>query len=461
MCGILGFFSHKPEKVPQELFYDRIEFLFHKMQIQGGSYNNVDGAGFYHPYIGVVKGNDEADNLVKTDLFNMIESTEVPPIFIGHTRKTTKGDSSDNSNNHPLWSDNYIIVHNGSVDSDDVTAKEFKLPGTVDSNLILAALEKYGPTDWIKHIKGLAAVIIAKRNDLSQIWVYRDTRPMFFYKDKYGLWIASTSEALKDMINNERKDASKNKNNLFEQILPIAELPNSTLYHFHKRKRNWVSTYVLTHALPYISTSYSKVSYGNTTTKEPEKLTPEQTLKTIDDSKYIGNYLSFCPNCVDKTGINLGTSNAVTTVCELCNSNTGVRNYKTELTIYPIRYRIKNWDDIPMSKIQEILDTYSSVIVKLPNEIVLFKTKKTLFVFFHSLKMTPTSIQIDMGMGKFIFTPFDQIHYPYTNAFITDSNLNWKICGNRFYYEDTEFTTHEFILERLFQEYNAAFGSKS
>lgn len=457
MCGILGFFSNRPERVPVELFYNRMESLFKQMQEKGGSLNNTDGAGFYHPYIGVVKGNQPAEELIKSDAFANIKNVPVPNFFMGHTRKTTQGNAAHNENNHPLWSDNYIIVHNGSVESDDVTSKEYNLPGIVDSNLILAALEKYGPNDFVKHLSGVAAIIIAKRGDPNQFWIYRDTRPMYLFKDSYGLWIASTEEALKSLSN-----MPKDKNKLFEQQT-IVSLPNATLYQFHGTKKKWVSKYILTQALPTIyAASYSpyKTTSAYSSSNTPKVLSIAEKEELVEKAGYAQVAISACKSCGPLFGETNSTHTFNSSTCDICGA-TGVQTYScTDTITYPLLFKFDSFEDIPQYMLSRICynPDKAQVFMKLHDVNVVVR-KEQMFVYFHNLKLTQTdAIQVTLSNNSSLIKT--TVKYPEQNKYINDKNKNFRLMSRRFFLviDRKENTTPiGMLLTKIMEEYKETF----
>lgn len=63
--------------------------------------------------------------------------------ILGHTRMSTKGNSSNNANNHPLLAGRVIGIHNGHISNDDDLCRYLALPrqGQVDSEIIFRLLD--------------------------------------------------------------------------------------------------------------------------------------------------------------------------------------------------------------------------------------------------------------------------------------------------------------------------------
>lgn len=80
-----------------------------------------------------------------------------PRWLVGHVRFATHGSPEDNRNNHPLQHGNIIGVHNGILRNHDeilkITGRED--PKTlVDSEAIMAAVNKWGPKQGLARIRG-------------------------------------------------------------------------------------------------------------------------------------------------------------------------------------------------------------------------------------------------------------------------------------------------------------------
>jgi len=68
-------------------------------------------------------------------------------LILGHTRRPTKGDPSDNRNNHPLRAGPVFGIHNGHINNDDELFAVCNCPreGQVDSEVIVRLLETLPP----------------------------------------------------------------------------------------------------------------------------------------------------------------------------------------------------------------------------------------------------------------------------------------------------------------------------
>lgn len=125
------------------------------------------------------------------------------PVCIGHVRKWTKGPPDDNNNNHPIFSKDFIMVHNGQVDK---TPKidNYKYMGTVDTELMLAQIQTSGLKDGLEKSEGTAAIaLLNRRPKKKEIILYRHTNPLWlaYKKDTKTVFFASTESILNDSLN--------------------------------------------------------------------------------------------------------------------------------------------------------------------------------------------------------------------------------------------------------------------
>jgi hypothetical protein len=126
-----------------------------------------------------------AKDFIKDELIKYKEALEVTNMAIGHTRFPTQGSPKDNNNNHPVESDNWILVHNGSVTSMP-RIKEYKYKGEVDSEILVSYIECMGLEKALPFVeRGTASIAIINKNEPNTLYLWRETNPMFLaYDDK-------------------------------------------------------------------------------------------------------------------------------------------------------------------------------------------------------------------------------------------------------------------------------------
>lgn len=144
--GYYAFGDVKPEKKQLTTMFELLEF------------RGKDASGFAYvedDHLVIHKGPVKSTELVKHSEWAK-DIVKLPRIMIFHTRAKTKGEPSNNMNNHPLFDKNgNCIVHNGIINNDDIVFAETKVKrdAQVDSEAILAMLnQKKKKGDPIKRL---------------------------------------------------------------------------------------------------------------------------------------------------------------------------------------------------------------------------------------------------------------------------------------------------------------------
>lgn len=144
MCGIAG--GILPKHTPQQRYELARKLL--KESVSRGP--DAAGIGFHlngEPV--VVKNGVNPNKFVTEDAFTDLKD-RIPETFVLHTRRTTQGHERKNENNHPQFSEDLILVHNGTVDDSAwrATDKEGRNPymyrpfqADVDTEAILRLVE--------------------------------------------------------------------------------------------------------------------------------------------------------------------------------------------------------------------------------------------------------------------------------------------------------------------------------
>ena len=111
-----------------------------------------------------------------------------------HNRNYTKGSPKDNNNNHPLYSENWVLIHNGVIEMDRIATYPYQ--GQVDTEILLSYVEKEGMLPAIQKIQGSAAIAaIEKKGD--GIYLWRNTPPIILgLVPRKVLMFASEAEAI-------------------------------------------------------------------------------------------------------------------------------------------------------------------------------------------------------------------------------------------------------------------------
>jgi glucosamine 6-phosphate synthetase-like amidotransferase/phosphosugar isomerase protein len=122
-------------------------------------------------------------------------------IYLGHCRAGTTGDKEDNENNHPIKIGNLVGIHNGVIKNHDEIFKKLgcKRDGKVDSESIFRLFEHYTQKgkepftldmvqEIVNKLEGQYAITLFNADNLEQVPVFRDGRPVeFVLIRKYGI----------------------------------------------------------------------------------------------------------------------------------------------------------------------------------------------------------------------------------------------------------------------------------
>jgi hypothetical protein len=220
MCGIVGALafgklSKKDEKIRQRLMRYLTSELMLETEERG---KDATGAAILFNdgnYLGIKRGEESSKFLAKfgkgKDYYGSLlevwrQHDEPVRAFIGHCRKGTTGAKEDNENNHPIKIRNIVGVHNGVIRNDYEIEKNLgcKRDGRVDSEMIFRLFDHFTNSgkepftmdmleSIIARLTGAFAVIAFNSDNLNQIPVFRDGRPleMILIKDLSLLFIVS------------------------------------------------------------------------------------------------------------------------------------------------------------------------------------------------------------------------------------------------------------------------------
>ena len=190
MCGIIGYLSKAPRS--------ELKHITTKMFISAQSRGtDATGIGYLNENNNVVvhKQAGCAGKYINTDVWKKLQ---MPKVFIGHTRSATRGEPSDNKNNHPLYSKSsrLAIAHNGVIGNYALVCKEHKLKpdGEVDSEVILKLIDKF-----LDNSKSLVDAVKKSMKEISGSATfsligddYPDT--LVLVKSSNPLWLAYVEE---------------------------------------------------------------------------------------------------------------------------------------------------------------------------------------------------------------------------------------------------------------------------
>jgi len=121
------------------------------------------------------------------------ETTTPAKVYLGHCRAGTIGEKTDNVNNHPIKIGNIVGIHNGVIRNHEEIFEKLKCKrdGKVDSEAIFRLFDfftKNGKEPFtlemieevVKRLDGHFAVSLFNADNLNQVPVFRDGRPVEF-----------------------------------------------------------------------------------------------------------------------------------------------------------------------------------------------------------------------------------------------------------------------------------------
>jgi asparagine synthetase B (glutamine-hydrolysing) len=162
LCGIAGIRKLGDKPITERMIRLFLTGLEHRGNDASGiALQNPDG------YVRMIKMGSPAWTFVSSDEYTefLDETLKADPIaVILHTRAATKGNPHIAKNNHPLFLDKSMVVHNGMIHNDDEKFKQWDMPRSADtdSDIIRAAVDKWGITpkviEQLDTLRGTAAI---------------------------------------------------------------------------------------------------------------------------------------------------------------------------------------------------------------------------------------------------------------------------------------------------------------
>jgi hypothetical protein len=205
MCGIVGVFTlGKVPKNKEKLFKESALFLFTEL-LQLTEVRGKDATGittfFDNGDYMIQKGGKQALDFINrfgnkahdySGFLNLCrDNKEVLRGLIGHCRKSSVGNTTDNENNHPIKAGEIIGIHNGTLKNHNKIFKKLdcKRDGEVDSEAIFRLLEHYTENgkepftlemlkETVIRLDGTYSCICYNANNPYQVAIFRDGRPM-------------------------------------------------------------------------------------------------------------------------------------------------------------------------------------------------------------------------------------------------------------------------------------------
>jgi glucosamine 6-phosphate synthetase-like amidotransferase/phosphosugar isomerase protein len=202
MCGIGAFHVQGDE-------FDAgrcARILLRLLEVRG---RDASGVAWHQPVSEDVETFILKGNISGSELAKQIQPGQIGSTGIVHTRWATKGDPSNNLNNHPIDVSGIVGVHNGHVSNDDELFKKigkefYSRQGQVDSEAAFAWLA-HGDTELsifkrMAEIRGNAALLWLDTSDRRQrLHAARLTSsPLVLGQMKGGSVICASTQAILD-----------------------------------------------------------------------------------------------------------------------------------------------------------------------------------------------------------------------------------------------------------------------
>jgi glucosamine 6-phosphate synthetase-like amidotransferase/phosphosugar isomerase protein len=160
MCGIIG-------AIGKNIDSDIVHDLFLATQPRG-----KEATGFWTATTGTIKKDKGADKFLnKRTLKKLNKGIKESDILLGHCRYATHGKPEFNYNNHPIESENWIIVHNGVVNIKDFD--DYEYVSDTDTENIVAYIERFGLVEGLAKISSGASIILKNKAEDDCIYVWR------------------------------------------------------------------------------------------------------------------------------------------------------------------------------------------------------------------------------------------------------------------------------------------------
>ena len=185
MCGIAGIVGNvNPQKASTILYL----LQTYGEDATGVAFKHKDNEKFY-----VYKGPLPAEEVLRDPVYEKFvqKHAEESNLTLLHCRLATHGSPLNNDNNHPIFSNNSMIIHNGIVHLPEM----FKnARGKTDTEQLLLYIDKYGLEKALE--KAIGSVSIAYTElESNTLWLYTNTGALNMGQTKGALYFC-TSKAI-------------------------------------------------------------------------------------------------------------------------------------------------------------------------------------------------------------------------------------------------------------------------
>jgi asparagine synthetase B (glutamine-hydrolysing) len=236
MCGIAFIIKYDKRK---NMPLDIVEKIFFELNKRGG-----DSSGVYferqegtetirrmykspihtEPLWQYAQLNEEIDMVVDGAHNPLYTMNGKENLIMLHARKKTQGTEQDNNNNMPIFSHNFVLIHNGVLSG--ARPKNYDYMGEVDSEEILANVEHHGIIKGLESTQGSMSIAL-KPFENDYMYVFRNSMPLYvMFLKQYNVLIGCSDDDYVPLDEMEIEFTSQ----AFEPKVTVQRMPSNKLY---------------------------------------------------------------------------------------------------------------------------------------------------------------------------------------------------------------------------------------
>jgi len=169
-----------------------------------------DATGFWFPNTNIMKGPKKVSEFLPEAKEVFEEGMKNSHVFLGHTRLATHGKPEFNYNNHPIESENWIVVHNGIVHMKDIS--DYPYTSDTDTENILAYIETFGLEKGLEYCTSGASIILVNKAEEDTLYLWRTATgdmAIAYDLDKENIYISSGSRYFWAALKPEVKEVKR------------------------------------------------------------------------------------------------------------------------------------------------------------------------------------------------------------------------------------------------------------